>query len=119
MPVFFFDLLLVWAIFTHMNLRLEMGPLTSVLAGPQVHRIHHSNQPIHQDKNFAAYFPVWDIMFGTYHKPARGEFPDCGTVDGETTWSVWEANVGVFKGWHKLLTNRLAAGGRQRYLESE
>jgi hypothetical protein len=42
-------------------------------------------------------------MFGTYHKPGKGEFPDCGTLDGETTWSIWEANVGVFKGWYKLL----------------
>lgn len=103
MPVILFDLMLVWAIFTHMNLRLEMGPLTNVLAGPQVHRIHHSNLPEHQNRNFAAYFPIWDIMFGTYYKPKKGEFPDCGTIDGETTWSLWEANVGVFKGWYKLL----------------
>ena len=119
MPVIFFDLMLVWAIFTHLNLRLEMGPLTSVLAGPQVHRIHHSKLPVHKDRNFAAYFPGWDIMFGTYHKPAKGEFPDCGTVDGETTWSIWEANVGVFKGWYGLMANRLAAGEKRRALEAD
>jgi sterol desaturase/sphingolipid hydroxylase (fatty acid hydroxylase superfamily) len=102
MPVILYDLLLVWAIFTHMNLRLELGPLTPIFAGPQVHRIHHSNQPQHQDRNFAAYFPIWDIMFGTWVRPKKGEFPDCGTLDGETTWSIWEANVGVFKGWYRL-----------------
>jgi len=102
MPIIFYDLLLVWAIFTHLNLKLELGPLTPIFAGPQVHRIHHSKLPQHQDRNFAAYFPIWDILFGTWYKPEKGEFPDCGTIDGETTWSIWEANVGVFKGWYRL-----------------
>lgn len=102
MPLIMYDFMLAWAIFTHMNLRLELGPLTPIFAGPQVHRIHHSKLPQHQDRNFAAYFPIWDIMFGTWCKPEKGEFPDCGTIHNETTWSIWEANVGVFKGWYQL-----------------
>jgi len=108
MPLIMYDLMLAWAIFTHMNLRLELGPLTPIFAGPQVHRIHHSKLRQHQDRNFAAYFPIWDIMFGTWYKPEKGEFPDCGTVHNETTWSIWEANVGVFKGWYRLWKGRRA-----------
>jgi sterol desaturase/sphingolipid hydroxylase (fatty acid hydroxylase superfamily) len=102
LPVVAFDLMLVWAIFTHMNLRLHLGPLTRVFAGPQVHRIHHSNLPQHQNRNFAAFFPIWDILGGTFHKPAPDEFPPCGTCPRELTTSIWQANTGVFREWYRL-----------------
>jgi sterol desaturase/sphingolipid hydroxylase (fatty acid hydroxylase superfamily) len=64
-----------WGFFIHANLRLPLGPLTPFFGGPQVHRIHHSNRPQHADKNFAAFFPFLDIIFGTYYKPACGRVP--------------------------------------------
>jgi sterol desaturase/sphingolipid hydroxylase (fatty acid hydroxylase superfamily) len=39
-----------------------------VIYSPLGHRIHHSALPEHKDKNFGAFFPVWDWMFGTYYK---------------------------------------------------
>jgi sterol desaturase/sphingolipid hydroxylase (fatty acid hydroxylase superfamily) len=36
-----------------------------LLTSPQYHRIHHSLKPAHFDKNFAAWFPLWDILFRT------------------------------------------------------
>jgi sterol desaturase/sphingolipid hydroxylase (fatty acid hydroxylase superfamily) len=96
------DLALVWAIFTHMNLRITLGPLRGWIAGPQVHRIHHSALPEHQNRNFGAFFPIWDRMFGTWHRPLNHEFPPCGMLDGELTPSVWQANVGVFREWWRL-----------------
>jgi sterol desaturase/sphingolipid hydroxylase (fatty acid hydroxylase superfamily) len=65
--------------FTHWNLRLQLGPLTPVFCGPQLHRIHHSILPQHRDTNFSQVFPVYDILFGTYCAPGRGEFPPTGT----------------------------------------
>lgn len=67
-----------FALFPHMNLRLELGPLTRVITGPQIHRIHHSIYPHHFDTNFAGAFPIWDLLFGTFRRPARGEFPPTG-----------------------------------------
>src|SRR5262249_21623352 len=61
-----------WAFVIHANVRLPFGPMTPVLCGPQLHRIHHSREPRHRDRNFAAFFPLWDILFGTYHRPQRG-----------------------------------------------
>jgi hypothetical protein len=52
--------------------------LTRVITGPQIHRIHHSIHPHHFDTNFAGAFPLWDLLFGTFHRPARGEFPPTG-----------------------------------------
>ena len=80
-----------WGFFIHSNLRLRLGPLSAWLAGPQVHRIHHSIEPAHQNRNFAAFFPFWDRLFGTYWSPARGEFPDVGVADVVCTERVWEA----------------------------
>ncbi len=76
-----------WAFFIHANLRLHLGPLTPVFVGPQLHRVHHSIEVPHTDKNFAALFPIWDILFGTYFSPKRDEFPETGLhgdVDFET-----------------------------------
>jgi sterol desaturase/sphingolipid hydroxylase (fatty acid hydroxylase superfamily) len=55
----------IWAMFTHSNIRMNLGPLKYILVTPQSHRIHHSNLPEHRDKNFANMFAIWDFMFGT------------------------------------------------------
>lgn len=67
-----------FAMFPHMNIRLELGPLTRFILGPQLHRIHHSVYREHFNTNFAGAFPVWDLVFGTYRAPGRGEFPPTG-----------------------------------------
>jgi sterol desaturase/sphingolipid hydroxylase (fatty acid hydroxylase superfamily) len=68
-------------IFSHCNFRLALGPLSLLLCGPQVHRIHHSRLPEHRDRNFAQYFPFLDRFFGTWYAPSPAEFPPTG-VDG-------------------------------------
>jgi sterol desaturase/sphingolipid hydroxylase (fatty acid hydroxylase superfamily) len=75
----FIDVL--WLQINHLNLRLELGIFKSVIVGPQRHRIHHSFAPEHIDKNFAAFFPIWDILFGTYYPAKKGEFPPTGLTD--------------------------------------
>jgi sterol desaturase/sphingolipid hydroxylase (fatty acid hydroxylase superfamily) len=93
----FIDIL--WLHFTHMNLRLELGVFSSVIVGPQHHRVHHSFAPEHIDKNFAAFFPIWDILFGTYCPAKKGEFPPTGLTDKSTYNNLWEANILPFKEW--------------------
>ena len=66
-------------ILSHANLRLDFGPLTDWIIGPQVHRIHHSRLDVHRDRNFAQVFPFLDGLFGTYHRPSPQEFPPTGT----------------------------------------
>jgi sterol desaturase/sphingolipid hydroxylase (fatty acid hydroxylase superfamily) len=73
-----------WGVFIHANIGLPFGPLTAVITGPQFHRIHHSTQPQHSDRNFSTYLPLWDILFGTYYRPAPDEFPKTGVI-GEAT----------------------------------
>lgn len=80
-------------IFSHCNLRLHLGPLTGLVCGPQVHRIHHSRLPAHRDRNFAQYFPFLDRLFGTYHAPGRDEFPPTGVEELASDASIASALV--------------------------
>jgi sterol desaturase/sphingolipid hydroxylase (fatty acid hydroxylase superfamily) len=58
---------------THSNSRLSLGPLRYLFAEPVYHRLHHSIDPRHFDRNFAAQFPIWDVLFGTSLFPRKGE----------------------------------------------
>ena len=68
---------------SHLNLRFRMGRAVTWINNPQWHRIHHSVQPEHQNKNFAALLPLWDLVFGTAWIPATDEYPRAGLVPSE------------------------------------
>jgi sterol desaturase/sphingolipid hydroxylase (fatty acid hydroxylase superfamily) len=61
--------------FVHANLDWTLGPFKYVIASPVFHRWHHTAADRGGEKNFAATFPVLDLLFGTFHMPA-GELPD-------------------------------------------
>lgn len=87
----------------HMNVRLGFGRLSWLACSPQLHRIHHSILPQHHDRNFAAYFPVWDVLFGTYYAPEKDEYPPTGVVDLQIR-TVAEANLYPFRQWIRRFT---------------
>ncbi len=74
-----------WGFFNHANIRLPLGPLTPVFSGPQWHRLHHGIDLEYRDRNYAAYFPIIDIVFGTYRAPRNGEYPATGVSDALVT----------------------------------
>src|SRR5262249_38792003 len=45
------------------------GPLGRVIFSPAHHQIHHSDNPIHYDKNFGCCLSLWDWLFGTLCVP--------------------------------------------------
>jgi sterol desaturase/sphingolipid hydroxylase (fatty acid hydroxylase superfamily) len=61
--------------FVHANLDWTLGPFKYVIATPVFHRWHHTAAARGGEKNFAATFPVLDLIFGTFYMPA-GELPD-------------------------------------------
>ncbi len=65
----------VWDYFVHSNLRISLGPLKYVLVSPLYHRLHHSSERRHFDKNFADQFVIWDILFGTADFDFRKDHP--------------------------------------------
>jgi sterol desaturase/sphingolipid hydroxylase (fatty acid hydroxylase superfamily) len=56
-------------IFSHANVELPRWlerPLRYVIVTPGLHRVHHSARCEETDSNFAAVFPIWDVVFGTF-----------------------------------------------------
>ncbi|HVH75905.1 MAG TPA: sterol desaturase family protein [Stellaceae bacterium] len=65
---------------SHLNLRLPLGRFALLVNNPQYHRIHHSLEPQHQNKNFCKVLPLFDVIFGTAWRPGRDEFPAPGLL---------------------------------------
>jgi sterol desaturase/sphingolipid hydroxylase (fatty acid hydroxylase superfamily) len=64
---------------THANLRWDFGPVGHFLVSPQYHRIHHSFERRHHDRNYGQILTLWDRIFGTmYHEPT--EYPATGVT---------------------------------------
>ncbi len=80
--------------FQHANLRVRYGALAGWIASPQYHRLHHSRERRHFDRNFAPYFAVWDRLFGTQYLPGPDEYPPTGLETGEAP-----ANIGEMLFW--------------------
>jgi len=55
--------------FVHANLNWTLGPFRYVIAGPVFHRWHHTSAEQGGEKNFAATFPIIDLIFGTFYMP--------------------------------------------------
>lgn len=55
--------------YAHVNVDRDHGPLRYVIASPRFHRWHHADCPEACGKNLANVFPVFDLVFGTYHVP--------------------------------------------------
>jgi sterol desaturase/sphingolipid hydroxylase (fatty acid hydroxylase superfamily) len=94
--------------YLHGNLPISFGRLSWLVGNPQVHRVHHSILPEHQNKNFAAYFPVWDVVFGTYQQPGKGEFPPTG-VAGVHLESALSLSTYPFRLWSQRLILRFTS----------
>jgi sterol desaturase/sphingolipid hydroxylase (fatty acid hydroxylase superfamily) len=66
--------------YIHSPTTLHMGQLRWVFVDNRFHRIHHSIEPQHFDRNFGILFSFWDRLFGTVHEPASGEWPATGVI---------------------------------------
>jgi sterol desaturase/sphingolipid hydroxylase (fatty acid hydroxylase superfamily) len=105
----------------HSNVRLNLGPLRHVFVSPQYHRIHHSIEPQHRDKNFGERLVIWDRMFGTMY-PDSDEYPETGVAEPayplETSargfslfTQLWQQYVYPFR---RIFGSRLTESGTAR-----
>jgi sterol desaturase/sphingolipid hydroxylase (fatty acid hydroxylase superfamily) len=60
----------------HSNLRMNFGWLDRFVVTPRFHHWHHGIESEAIDVNFAVHFPLLDRIFGTYHLPADGRWPE-------------------------------------------
>jgi ornithine lipid hydroxylase len=69
----------------HSNVDLRLGALNWLISGAELHRWHHSRKLTEFNSNYGAVLTVWDLVFGTYHRPTdRLPDPDVGVdaIDG-------------------------------------
>jgi sterol desaturase/sphingolipid hydroxylase (fatty acid hydroxylase superfamily) len=99
----------VWPIVYHANVRMQLGRASVLINCPQVHRIHHSPLPEHHDRNFCAFLPLMDVLFGTYTAPVRNQFAPTGVAGEEDVRSLREAILRTFRGWRELFLKGRAA----------
>lgn len=94
-----FGLDLVIGQFIHLNARIRLPWFHWLIATPHHHRIHHSNEPRHMDRNFAAITPFWDVLFGTYYRAGKDEYPATGLIAGGSPRTVIDAAMLPFRRW--------------------
>lgn len=70
-----------WGFFTHMNIRLNFGPLNYIINTPETHMWHHAkNIPGQYGVNYASILNIWDLMFGHFYLP-KDQRPVLGIPD--------------------------------------
>ena len=101
-PLFFFTvdpvravpsmtlLLALHPYFLHSPIRADFGWLRNIIGDNRFHRIHHSLDPAHHNRNFGAFTTLWDRVFGTAYWPAKDEWPEVGLKDIDEPKSVTE-----------------------------
>lgn len=67
--------------YIHSTASVHFGPLRKILVDNRFHRIHHSTETHHFDKNFGICFSIWDRMFGTAYDPVGNEWPKVGLAN--------------------------------------
>jgi hypothetical protein len=79
----------------------------NILVTPPVHRIHHSVNAKHYNRNFADALPIFDVVFRTFHRPVREEFSATGLgPDSSAPHSLWSTQLGPIVAVGRLLATR-------------
>ncbi|NJC05453.1 sterol desaturase/sphingolipid hydroxylase (fatty acid hydroxylase superfamily) [Sphingomonas kaistensis] len=89
-------------LFIHSPVKLGLGPLRHIFVDPPFHRIHHSLEERHFDRNFSILFSFWDRVFGTQVMPAKDQWPEVGIHEARSPRSVAELLTFPLRLWGVL-----------------
>lgn len=92
---------LVWGLYAHSDLPMTWGPLKYALITPPYHRIHHSIEPRHRDKNFGHMLTLWDWLFRTAYFDLEDSF-ELGLQDFPVKPESLNTAWAIFAGWCRL-----------------
>jgi sterol desaturase/sphingolipid hydroxylase (fatty acid hydroxylase superfamily) len=67
--------------FQHSNCDVRLGPLNRIIAGPELHRWHHSADIGEANHNYGNKLIVWDTLFGTRYLPADRDVGELGNSE--------------------------------------
>lgn len=86
------------SVLLHANVRIPFGPLRWLVASPEFHHWHHSDQREAFNKNFAGQLSFLDVLFGTAHV-TRGEVPSKYGCDDPVPPTYWRQLLYPFRQW--------------------
>ena len=72
---------------------------------PAFHRIHHSHDDAHRDRNFSNLFVIWDRLFGTY-AGIRDVPSGYGVASEPNPFGLFYGVTAPVKGWYQLAHER-------------
>lgn len=75
--------------YQHSNCLVRLGLLNYLIAGPELHRWHHSELPEESNNNFGNNLIVWDLLFGTRFLPGDREVGPLGLVNRAYPMGFW------------------------------
>ncbi len=65
----YFTLYAINGFYQHSNADVRLGPLNWIIAGPELHRWHHSTKLEEAMSNYGNNLIIWDAVFGTRYLP--------------------------------------------------
>lgn len=71
----------VTGFYQHSNCRVRLGFLNWIVAGPELHRWHHSLSPRESNSNYGNKLILWDTIFGTRFLPETERLVALGIPD--------------------------------------
>lgn len=90
---------LLWQFLVHTQWIKKMGWLERFMSTPSHHRVHHGRNTQYIDKNYGAFFIVWDKLFGTFEPEV--EPVDYGIISPlqsqNPVWSNIHHHVDIFE----------------------
>jgi sterol desaturase/sphingolipid hydroxylase (fatty acid hydroxylase superfamily) len=102
----YFALLFVVQLAVHNEWTPRLGPLEWVLVTPSNHRVHHSLDASHINRNYGGVLIVWDRLFGSYAAEGRQVLHAFGLRGFDADAS---SPVGIaFHEWRRMLGRRRA-----------
>jgi sterol desaturase/sphingolipid hydroxylase (fatty acid hydroxylase superfamily) len=104
----YFALLLLWQAGVHVEWAPKLGPLEWLLVTPSHHRVHHSLERAHIDRNFGGVLIVWDRLFGTFAPEGPAILHGFG-LEGFDADAASPVGIAT-REWRRMLPRRLPAG---------
>ena len=84
---------------------------------PSHHRVHHGNNPIYLDKNYAGILIIWDRMFGTFQPELKEEKVVYGLTTNIKTFNLLKIAFNEWIGMLKdVFTSNTSFINRLKYL---
>jgi len=95
-PWIWATLMSMQGLYEHSATKIHLSWFRYLVPDNRFHRIHHSKEKKHFNKNFGSGSAIWDIVFRTAHFPENGEWPDVGLSYMNEPQSVKEFLVRPF-----------------------